>query len=167
MDDSRDRFRIVLQPSRKLALALGSAYIGAGACLSLLDLGSGIKTLMLAFLILSGFCDLYTHAGGNRRRRVREIIFHLDGNWRVINAAGQILHGKPVAGRLVHPLAVSFSIRLGSGKQLPVFVLGDMCTADAFRGLRAWLSVHGERGQDAAARARPLLSIGRGEDYRS
>jgi hypothetical protein len=98
---------------------------------------------------------------------VREIIFHLDGDWRVINGAGEIFRGKPVAGRLVHPLAVSFSIRLGSGKRLPVFVLSDMCSADEFRGLRAWLGVHAEGGQGATARARPLLSIGRGDDFRS
>jgi hypothetical protein len=167
MDDARNRFRIKLHPSRTLVLALGSAYIGAGACLSLLDLGSGIKTLVLAFLCFSGICDLYSHAGGNRRKRVKEIIFHLDGEWRVINAAGELLQGKPVGGRLLHPLAVSFSIRLGSGKRLPVFVLGDMCTADAFRDLRVWLGVHGERGQDAAARTRPLSRIGRGKGFRS
>ena len=160
MDDVRDRLRIAFRPSRALLLALGSAYAGATACLLSLDVGFGIKGLMLAFLIFSGFCDLSIHAGGLQRRRVREIILYPGGDWRVINGAGEVLRGTPVAGRLVHPLAICFSIRLGKAKQLPVLVVGDMCSADAFRQLRAWLSVHGEDGPDVASRTRPVSSRG-------
>lgn len=167
MDDARDRFRILLHPSRMLVLALASAYAGAGVCLWLLDLGLGVKGLMFAFLILSGLCDLCIHTGAQRRLRVREITFHSSGDWQLSNGTGKVLHGKPIGHRLVHPLAVCFSIRLDSGEVMPVLVLGDMCRADAFRELRVWLSVHGEGGQDAIARARPLLNMGRRNGFRS
>jgi hypothetical protein len=161
MDDPRDRFRIALRPSRTLLMALGLAYAGAAACLLSLDMELGIKGPMLAFLTLSGFCDLCLHAGGLRRRRVGEIILHPEGDWRVINGAGEMLRGKPVAGRLVHPLAICFSIRRGNAKRLPVLVLGDMCSADAFRQLRAWLRVHGEHGPATASRTPSVHNGGR------
>lgn len=167
MDDARDRFRILLHPSRTLVLALGAAYAGAGVCLWLLDLGPGIKGLMFAFLILSGLCDLCIHTGAHRRLSVKEITFHRGGDWQLTNRAGKVFHGKPVACRLVHPVAVCFSIRLDSGVDLPVLVLGDMCGADQFRALRVWLSVHGERSQDASAPTRRPTNMGRRNGLRS
>ncbi|HSS64715.1 MAG TPA: protein YgfX [Gammaproteobacteria bacterium] len=164
MDDLYDHFRIVLHPSPTLVLALAAAYAGAAACLLSLELGFGIKGLMLAFLILSGFCDLWVAASTRWRRRVSQIVFHPDGDWRVISGAGEVLTGRPVAGRVVHPLAVCFSIRLASGKCLPVTVLGDMCAGDAFRRLRAWLGIHGGRGLDVAAPSRPLRKMSRRDD---
>lgn len=159
MDDARDQLRILLHPSRMLVLALCSAYAGAGACLLSLDLGAGFKALMLALLMLSGYCDLVTRAGAVWRRRVREIVFHADGDWRVIGETGKIRCGRPGAGHLVHPLAVCFTLELAGGKKLPVLIVRDMCTADAFRELRAWLRGHGRSGRDTAPRAWSALTL--------
>lgn len=167
MDDARDRFRLALHPSRTLVLLLGCAYAGAGVCLWLLDLGLGIRSLLCAFLILSGICDICIYTGAHRRRSVREITFDPGGDWQLINAAGTVLHGKPVGRRLVHPLLVCFGIRLDGKEILPVLVLGDMCSGDAFRQLRVWLSVHGEGSGGVVTRARPPLIKGRRKNSRS
>lgn len=165
MDDVANRVRIALRPSRTLLLALCAAYAGAAACLLSLDLGFGIKGLLLAFLTLSGFCDLCFHAGG-RRRRVSEIVLNSDGDWRVISGSGEVLRGRPDPGRLVHSLAICFSVRLGGAKRVPVVVLGDMCSGEAFRQLRAWLRVHGEDGADNISRTGRVFDRSRGGECR-
>jgi hypothetical protein len=152
MDDVGDRFRIVLKPSRKLLAALGLAYSGAAACLLSLDLEFGAKALMFAFLVLSGVCDSCIHAGGPTRRRVTGLVLHREGDWRVVNGAGEVLRGRPVPGGLVHPLAVCFSIRLADARRLPVLVLADMCGADEFRRLRVWLRLNAEAGAEKFSR---------------
>ncbi len=156
MDDACHRLRVALHPSRTLNLALGGAYAGGAVCLMSLDMGWGIKSLMLAFLILSGFCDLYTHSA-RERLRVKEIIPQSNGEWALVNGGGETLRGRPAADYLLHPLAVCISIRLDGGRCVPVLVLGDMCTDEAFRRLRAWLSVYGTGGQDAVDGRQSLL----------
>lgn len=157
MDDACHRLRVALHPSPTLVLALGGAYTGGAVCLMSLDMGWGIKSLMLAFLILSGFCDLHTHAAPDRRFRVKEIILQTNGEWTLVNGGGETLRGRPAADYLLHPLAVCVSVRLGGGRHVSVLVLGDMCTDDAFRQLRAWLSVYGAGGQDAVDGQQSLL----------
>lgn len=167
MEDAHRRFRLSVHPSPTLALGLCAAYAGAAICLLSLDLGSGIKTFMLGFLILSGYCDLLIHLGGHRRRRLVEIILHRDDDWRLMDGDGNSYSGIPVSPRLLHPLAVCFSLRPDSGKHFPVVILKDMCAPDAFRQLRAWLNVHGEGAQRAVGRSRPRWTIGRHDGFQS
>lgn len=167
MDDAHRRFRLAIHPSPTLALGLCAAYAGAAICVLSLDLGSGIKTFMLALLTLSGYCDLLIHLGAHRRRRLVRIIFHRDDNWRLIYRDGNSYCGSPVSTRLLHPLAVCFSLRLDNGNHFPVMVLKDMCAPDAFRQLRAWLNVHGEGAQHAVGRSRPRWKIGRHDGFQS
>lgn len=144
MDEARRPLRVILHPSRTLALSLVAGYSGAALCLLSLDLGSGVLSLTFALLTLSGYCDIRTHFGCYPRR-AREIVLHPDDDWRVVDARGGVLQGRPVGALLVHSLAVCFSIRLVSGKRVPVLVLKDMCSPDAFRRLRIWLNMHDGR----------------------
>lgn len=148
MDDPRDRFRIVLHPSRILAWTLGCGYAGAAVCLLALDLGTGAKSLMIAFLLFSAFCDLRDYAGLAERSRIRELIFHSNDDWIAVSGTDQVFRGRPVSGRLVHPMAVSFSLKQADGKKLPILILRDMCGIDAFRDLRVWLRGHPTAGGD-------------------
>ncbi|MDH3316996.1 MAG: hypothetical protein OER43_14675 [Gammaproteobacteria bacterium] len=159
MDDPRDRFRIVLRPSRILALTLGCGYAGATACLLALDFGAGAKSLMISFLLFSAFCDLRFYAGLDERRRIREIIFHSNDDWFAISGAGRVFRGRPGSGRLVHPLAVSLSLKQADGKKLPVLILCDMCDIDAFRDLRVWLRDHQSGGGDPAGHRFSVLGF--------
>lgn len=150
MDDPRDRLRIVLRPSRILVLTLGCGYVGAAACVLALDFAAGAKSLMIAFLVFSALCDLRCYAGLDERRRIREIIFHSSDDWIAISGAGRVFHGRPGWGRLVHPLAVCFSLEQSDGKKLPVLILCDMCDIEALRDLRVWLRGHPGGGGDPA-----------------
>ena len=152
MDEARRPLRITLHPSRTLALALVTVYTGAALCLLSLDLGSGIATLTLALLTLSGYCDIRSHLG-RHPRRAREIVLHRDDDWRVVDAFGGVSQGRPFDAVMIHSLAVCFSIRSAGGKRVPVLVLKDMCSAEAFRRLRVWLNTNrGRRSQPGLER---------------
>lgn len=144
MDEARRPLRVILHPSRTLALALVSGYSGAALCLLSLDLGSGVLSLTFALLALSGYCDSRTHFG-RHPRRAREIVLHCDDDWRVIDACGGVRQGRPLGAVVVHSLVVCFSIRSESGKRVPVLVLNDMCPSGTFRRLRLWLNMNRER----------------------
>lgn len=167
MDDPRNRFRIVLHPSRMLALALGGAYAGAAACLLAIDLSAGVKSLIIAFLVFSAYCDLRVHAGADGRSRIREIVFHSDDDWIAVIGVGRIVRGRPATGRLVHLLAVCFSLEQPNGKKLPVLILCDMCDGDAFRDLRVWLRGHDTGGGDPAGKRRSVMDFRLGNGSRS
>ncbi len=159
MDDPSDRFRIVLYPSRILALMLCCVYAGAAACLLVLDFGAGAKFLMIGFLLFSAFCDLRFFAGLDERSRIRELIFHSNDDWIAVSGTGHVFRGRLVSGRLVHPLAVSFSLKQADGKKLPMLILCDMCDVDAFRDLRVWLRSHYSGGGDSAGHRFSLLGF--------
>ena len=144
MDEARRPLRVILQPSKTLALVLLTGYAGAALCLLSLDLGSGLSSLTAALLALSGYSDFRTHFG-RHPRRARQIVLHCDGDWRVIDACGGLRQGRPLGALVVHSLAVCFSIRTDCGKRVPVLVLKDMCPSDTFRRLRVWLNVNGGR----------------------
>lgn len=144
MDEARRPLRVILHPSRTLALALITGYSGAAVCLLSLDLGSGLSSLIFALLTLSGYCDIRAHFG-RHSRRAREIVLHNDDDWRVIDACGNLRQGRPLGVPVIHSLAVCFSIRSESGKRVPVLILKDMCASGSFRRLRVWLNMNGAR----------------------
>ena len=166
MDEARRPLRVILHPSKTLALALVAGYFGAALCLLSLDLGSGVLSLTFALLTLSGYCDFCTHFG-RALRRAREIVLHPDDDWRVIDARGGVLRGRTVGAHLVHSLAVCFSIRSVSGKRVPVLVLKDMCSPDAFRRLRVWLNMNGARRPEPGLKRRVGWSIAGTDESRS
>ncbi len=166
MNEARRPLRVILQPSRALALALITGYSGAALCLLSLDLGSGISSLTFALLTLSGYCDIRAHFG-RHSRRAREIVLHCDDDWRVIDACGGVRRGRPFGALVVHSLAVCFSIRTDCGKRVPVLVLKDMCSSNAFRRLRVWLNMNGAGRTQPARRQRAGSPMVRTNGYRS
>ncbi len=138
-----DRLHITLRPSKILLIALGFAYAGAAACVTALGLSAVLTVAMLGLLALSAFCDWRTYSGRDPRRRISELVLNADGRWLVVDGEGRIASGAAGVERLVHPLAVSFTLERAEAKPIRILILPDMIEEAHWRGLRVWLRGHG------------------------
>ena len=137
-----DDLHISLRPSRILSAGLCLAYLGASGCLLASEFPQSIRTLAVAFLLVSGFCDLIRFGTARHGAAVRKLILRQDGDWSVVYGNGRATHGRPRVPRLVHPWAVGFTLLLADGRTLPVLILPDMSDRNSFRALRVWLRLH-------------------------
>lgn len=151
MSTTPERLRVTLRPSRTLAVFLITAYAGAAGCLAAIGLPDSLSLPLLALLGMSACCDLRAHVCVSSRSRLCALILDSTGEFVAFDTAGRAMRGTPATVRLVHPLAVSFSLYPDQGRPVAVLVLADMTSAEEFRALRVWL-----RGQ---GKAHPLAGL--------
>lgn len=122
--------------SRRLIVLL--ALMHAGALASIPMIASAWVQLIAAFIVSASAWRAYARYIGGRHAPVRELVWRANGSCEVTTPAGTE-RGVLDSAEWVQPWLTVFTLRLDSGRKVPVILLPDNVAAEPFRRLRVQL----------------------------
>lgn len=132
--------RLVIRPSRCLALILALLHLAALGSLMPLDIPVWLKWALAAVLAASFVASIRRHALHQAASSVRELVLKSDGGIEGLRRDGGRFDAGVSAQTTVLPWLIVILLEIpGLRRGHPVVVLPDALTAEDWRTLRAWL----------------------------
>jgi hypothetical protein len=130
-----------LKPSLTFALFLLLAHIGAMVCILFLVIFWWAKLLLLLFCVASLIYWLHYQVLLKSKNSIIKLWQHSDGEWSLLNRAGQTLRAQLRGDSVVTRYWVLLNFNLvEKRKRTSVMLCADAVPTDTFRQLRVWLS---------------------------
>lgn len=132
--------RLVIRPSRCLALILALLHLAALGSLLPLDIPVWLRWALAAALAASFAASVRRHALHQAATSVRELVLKADGGIEGLRYDGVRFDASMSAQTTVLPWLIVILLEIPGVRRLhPVVVLPDALTAGDWRTLRAWL----------------------------